>query len=322
MRTTSISPATVLSALQAPRLRRATRVTLAFAGGLGCVSSQASPGDAGTQAEGDSGAASHEGGSGGGSSSGDAAGGTTTAGVVGFYTGGTGSLGSPNQFVGAFDQGSGHLTGSSPCDQPVGACTYCGGTDAGPSGGNLMIAFVSAGVLTLTDGTTKIGTLPYMGDDAGMGDYTSDQSTNAALVWAAGDTLSVSATGSPVIPAFSASIKAPQDIAGVNPGLSLAAPAVAVSTSKPFVLSWTPSSDGGQMELVLGGFSGGGTASCRASESDGSLTVPASILQKFGSGGGTLGFSKTVSKPVSVPGVTMLIQALAPQLTASVTFGP
>ena len=284
----------------------------------GCSSSSAgAAGDGGTAFSGDSG--------GGGSSDGGAdSGGAVTAGLVGFSSGGSGPLSGAYTIVGVFDRGSGTPgTGAQMiCETPVGSCTYCSGhVDGGTSGGTLMITLLSAGVLTVKDGTTTLGTLDYQADDAGMGDYEIDSNSDPTLTWAAGDTLSASATGGE-IPAFSASITAPQDIAGLMPALSLTS-TTTVSTSAPFVLSWTPSSDtGAQMELVLGGVSGGATASCTAADSAGSITVPVAILQKFGMGGGSMGLTKTVSKPVAVTGASIKIQATAPAVDGSVTFGP
>jgi hypothetical protein len=246
-----------------------------------------------------------------------------TAGLVGFASGGSGPLSGAYTIVGAFDRGSGTAgAGAQICETTVGSCTYCANhVDGGTSGGTLMITLLSAGVLTVKDGTSTLATLDYQGDDAGMGDYEIDSNTDATLTWAAGDALSVSATGGE-IPAFSASITAPQDVAGLMPALSLTS-TTTVSTSAPFVLSWTPSSDtGAQMSLVIGGFSGGGTASCTAADSAGSIAVPAAILQKFGMGGGTMGLTKTVSKPVAVTGASVKIQATAPAVDGSVTFGP
>lgn len=291
----------------------------------GCSSSSAgAAGDGGTAFSGDSGGGGGSDGGGGGSSDGGAdSGGTVTAGLVGFSSGGSGPLSGAYTIVGVFDRGSGTSgAGAQICDTPVGSCTYCNGhVDGGISGGTLMITLLSAGVLTVKDGTTTLGTLDYQADDAGMGDYEIDSNSDPTLTWAAGDTLSASATGGE-IPAFSASITAPQDVAGLTPALSLVS-STTVSTSAPFVLSWTPSSDtGAQMELVLGGVSGGGTASCTAPDSAGSITVPVAILQKFGMGGGTMGLTKTVSKPVAVTGASVKIQATAPAVDGSVTFGP
>jgi len=276
---------------------------------LGCTSSSAGnhAGDGGTQ-NGDDGGD-------------DGGGATVTAGEVAFFSGGSGPTSGAYTIVGAFDRGSGHVTGgTSPCDAPVGDCTFCGGKlDGGALGGNLTITLLSAGVLTVKDGASTLATLSYQADDAGMGDYEIDSNKTPSLTWSAGAMLSASATGA-AIPAFSADITAPQDIAGLSPALSLTSP-VSVPTSSPFVLSWNPSSDGAQMVLVIGGDTGT-TASCTVAESAGSVSVPASILQKIGAGGGTMSVNKTVSKPVAVTGATVTIQASAPQVAGSVMLGP
>jgi hypothetical protein len=171
--------------------------------------------------------------------------------------------------------------------------------------------------MTFQDGTTTLATIPYVGDDAGDGDYEIDSNSTPTLTWADGVTLTASATGAE-IPAFTASITAPQDIAGLSPAFSLVA-AVTIPTSSAFVVSWTPSTDDGQFSLVLGDLTGG-TAQCTGAESAGSLTVPTAILQQLGTGGGTVTLEKTVSKPVPVTGATVTIQAVAPQVEGSVTF--
>jgi hypothetical protein len=323
MRRRSTACASILSCV--PLTIGAVSVALACGALGGCSSSSSGAvGDGGPSFSVDSGGGGPSDDGGGSNDGGADGGGTVTAGEVGFASGGSGALAGAYTIVGVFDRGSGHLgsgTGSAICETPVGSCTYCNSNvDAGLSGGNLMITLLSAGVLTVKDGTTTLGTLDYMADDAGMGDYEIDSNTDPALTWAAGDTLSASATGG-AIPAFSASITAPQSIAGVTPALSLTSSAT-VSTSTPFVLSWTPSSDtGAQMNLVIGGFTGG-TASCTAADSAGSVTVPVAILQKFGTGGGTMGLTKTVSKPIAVTGASVTIQATAPSVDGSVTFGP
>ena len=341
MRRRSIASAAAPAAPCPRGLRGRREVPFAALGGLaavlacgalaGCSSSSAgAAADGGPASSGDSGGGgSDDGGPGGGGSSdgGADSGGTVTAGEVAFFSGGSGPQSGAYTIVGGFLRGSGHAgggTGSAICETPVGSCRYCNSissADAGPSGGGVTITLLNAGVVTAKDGATALGTLAYNADDAGMGDYELDSNADPTLTWAAGDTLIASATGGQ-FPAFSASITAPQAITGVTPALSLAS-AAAVSTSAPFVLSWTPSSDtGAQMGLVIGGYSGSGTASCTAADSAGSITVPPAILQKFGTGGGTMGLTKTVSKPLAITGVTAMIQASAPAVDGSVTFGP
>jgi hypothetical protein len=286
-------------------------VVLAFL--AGCTSNNTSPGGGG---------GSSGGSSGGGSSSGSTAddGGVVTAGAISFASGGSGVQAGAYTIVAVFDRGSGHLDGTSPCTAAVGNCQFCGGPDAGKTTpGNLQFSLLSAGTMTFQDGTATLATIPFVGDDAGDGDYEIDSNSTPTLTWADGVTLSASATGGE-IPAFSASITAPQDIAGLSPAFSLLTP-VTIPTSSALVVSWTPSTDDAQFSLVLGDFSGG-TARCTGAESAGSLTVPTAILQQLGTGGGTVTVEKTVSKPVPVTGATVTIQAEAPQVSGSVTFGP
>jgi len=283
----------------------------------GCTSSTSSktPEGDGTQNGTDGGGETSDGGSGA----------TVTAGEVSFASGapsnGSSITAGAYTIVAVFDRGSGHLNGSSPCDAPVGNCTFCGGSDGGLTSGNLTIDLLGAGVITVKDGANTLATLPYDADDAGQGDYEIDSNGTPSLSWASGDTLSATATGG-AIPAFSASITAPQDIAGLTPSLSLTTSAT-ISTSSTLVVSWTPSSDDGQYVLVLANDTkAGATASCAVAESAGSVSVPASILQQLGTGSGTASLTKTVSKPIAVTGATVSIQAVAPQVVGQVTYGP
>jgi hypothetical protein len=254
------------------------------------------------------------GGSGGDAATGDEGGSSGPAGGVEFFTGG-GDTSGPFTVTAGFDRVSGTGTGNSPCEMAVGDCQYCGPVEGGAG---VHVTFLSAGVITVDDGSKTIATLNF---SATGESYEADSQTDSSLKWSPGDALGVSAAGE-TIPAFSGSIAAPKDIAGVAPALSFGAP-TAISTGKDFVLSWTPSSDDGQMKLVLGNEKNTyKTVSCTVAEGAGSVSVASSLLQKLGAGGGTAGLTKTVSKSVAVSGAQVSIMASAPQVAGTVTFGP
>jgi hypothetical protein len=205
------------------------------------------------------------------------------------------------------------------CTTAVDGCQFCGGSDAGISPGNLMLSFLNAGVLTTKDGSSTLATIDF--SDAG-GVYEYDSNMHPSLTWNAGDKLSASATGGQ-FPAFSGSVTAPQDIAALSPALTLTT-AASVSLSMPFVLSWTPSSDDGTFSFVLSLESpGGGQIGCTAKESAAMISIPTSVLSQLKASAGTMGvasLTKTVSVPLSVTGVTLSIQAVAPQVVGTISF--
>jgi hypothetical protein len=242
-------------------------------------------------------------------------GGSGLGGAVSFFTGG-GSTGGPFSVVAAFDHVTGTPTGYTPCEAPVGSCKYCGPIEGGSG---LQVTFISAGALTVDDGSKTIATLDF--DSQTGGDYDGTSTSTPSITWNPGDMLSVSAAGG-MLPAFSGSVTAPQNIAGVNPALTLTGNAT-ISTGSNFTLSWTPSSDDGQMKLVLASATSSfETVSCAGDESAGSFSVSSSLLRKLAMGGGTAVLTKTVSKSVTVSGAQIAIQASSPQVAGSVTFGP
>jgi hypothetical protein len=220
---------------------------------------------------------------------------------VSFQAGG-GPASDPGAYtiVGAFDQISGTPPDEAPCGPAVGGCSLCAPADGGVKPGNLMINFVSAGTLTVKDGSNTLATLPFNADAGGT--YEIDSDSTATLTWAVGDDLAVSATGG-TIPAFSGSITAPSDFAGVTPTFSLLTP-VPISESGGFTVTWTPSSDNGSITLVVGVAAEMNRVSigCTVDESVGQIVVASSLLTQlagFGDTTGTLTLSKTVKTKVS-----------------------
>jgi hypothetical protein len=251
---------------------------------------------------------------------GDSGGSSGPSGLVAFYQGG-GADSDAFTLVAAFDEGSGMLGGTSACSATVDGCTYCSSAaDAGTKPGDLKIKLLGAGTLTFKADAKTLATLKY---SSKAGDYETSSVTDSGLTWAAGDTLSVTATGG-AIPAFSASIPSPHAITGVKPAFSLSK-AVNTSDDDAFVVSWTPSSDDGTMSLVLGYDmeSHPGTVGCTAAESTGKITVPASVVKQLtggAAGSGTVGLTKMVTKPVSVTGASVKIQASPPGVSGSLMF--
>jgi hypothetical protein len=243
------------------------------------------------------------------------------AGLVAFYQGGGPDL-DAYSLVAAFDEASGKGGGgTSPCAAAEDGCMYCSSSaDAGIKPGSLKIMFLGAGTLTFKDDAKTLATVMY---SSTVGAYDVSSVTQPSLAWASGDTLSVAASGG-AIPAFSASIAAPSAITGVTPALSLEK-TFNTSDSGPFVIHWTPSADDGTMSLVLGYDveAHPGTVGCTAAESAGTITVPASVMKELtggAAGSGTVSLNKSVTKPVSVTGASVKIQASPPGISGSVMF--
>lgn len=266
--------------------------------------------------------ASGDGGETPGKDSGGGGGGTSSevAGGVSFLAGGTGIGSSPFLIDATFLKGSGTFkTSSAVCGTAVDGCQLCGVGDAGISSGTFQMTMESAGTITTKDGSKALTTLSYVSAGTG-GTYSSG--TSAGLTWSPGDTLSATATGE-AFPAFTGSVTAPKDIAGVQPALSLLK-SVSAKASDAFVVSWTPSSDNATMQLVVGGMSSSATIGCTADESAGKITVAASLLAGLpglAGGSGTVSLTKQMSTSVNVAGVSSLfVQASAPKVSGLVSF--
>jgi len=215
------------------------------------------------------------------------------------------------------------VTGTShySCDTAINGCQYCPPVPTVPADGGVstVFTFLSAGTLTIDDNSSLLATLSY---DADAGVYSTFQAGDDSLSWNPGDSLNVVASGGQIA-AFNASVTAPQLLSNVVPALSLTS-AITVSLSSPFNISWTPSSDGASMNLVLGADSAnGGTISCTGPESLGQFTVAASILANYaGATGGTASLTKSVTHSFDAGAAALEITADAPQATGSVTYTP
>ena len=190
-----------------------------------------------------------------------------------------------------------------------GSCCY-----APPTGGG-GTAPVGAGTLTFFDGTTTLGTIAF--------DATNGYGTLGSATWNGGDALSVKAPGD-TVHAFQAATTAPADFAGLTPDLTTGA--VTVSVSQSWTLSWTAGSPGAQSLLVLitpaASQTGEGSITCSPNDSDGTVTVDASLLANFQSGNtGQISIERINAGDGAADNGSIVYQVSA-GVTANVTFGP
>jgi hypothetical protein len=151
-----------------------------------------------------------------------------------------------------------------------GSCCY-EPPPATSSSGGLPTAY-SAGTITVADGSTTIGTLPFA-----SGAYAVlDSATTPAFTWNPGDSLTVSAPGA-TIDSFNATVKAPGLIAGLTP--SFTAPAITLASD--WTVTWTPDTQSGETMIVTvtsQGTPAKGEVSCTVADSAATVTVPAALL--------------------------------------------
>jgi hypothetical protein len=147
----------------------------------------------------------------------------------------------------------------------------------------------SAGVITLADGTSSLGTLTP--NNNGSYPVVTNQT------WNAGDTLSANAAGD-VVHTFQGTVTAPTGVSITAPTGSGALGLASVSTSQPLLVSWS-GAGGDKIYVVLTGLSGAsltctcdlhGTNACKTSNT---LTLQGAALANFaGQAGGLLGVAK------------------------------
>ena len=201
------------------------------------------------------------------------------------------------------------------CYVPPGMAGDAGTTDAGTS------ALPTAGTLTVKDGPNTIATIMPMASGA----YSDTSTMDMGLKWAAGDMLTFSAAGDKVH-AFMGTVTVPEDIAGLNPPLSITMPAT-VSVGGDWVLSWTAGSAGSdKMELLVTALKNGATADgiivCTGMDSDAKITVPKAILGMIGSS--DTGFASLTRASVDMPSddnATVTIQA-STSASGTLKYGP
>jgi len=157
----------------------------------------------------------------------------------------------------------------------IGVCCFVPQTTACP-----FPSSVSAGAITVSDGSTLLGQIPY---SDGYGDLSSSSSNNVA--WHAGDTLNVSAPGAPgFVNSFMGSVVVPADLTGISPAAIANGTALTIPKSHDFVVSWTPGTGTSQVVLYLSDITLEDIA-CKVPVTAGTITVSSTLLQMLGSGG-------------------------------------
>jgi hypothetical protein len=188
----------------------------------------------------------------------------------------------------------------------VGACCYRPASGTAPTP-------AYAGTITVSDGATTLVTLTAP-------DYVASSMATTTLTWAPGDTLKVSAAGG-AIDAFTYSEVAPAVITGVTPSFTTP---VAVSTSKDFVVTWTPNGDA-CTEISFGfgqeGAAAGDSIGCVADDSVGTITVPKALLSKFTATTGTIVIERINAAETYVTNAAVGL-VVANVQTGTTTYGP
>jgi hypothetical protein len=135
----------------------------------------------------------------------------------------------------------------------------------------------TAGTITISAGGTTLGTLTGPG-------YAATNAMMTALTWTPGTMLKVSGSGG-TVDAFSATVVAPALLTGVSPSFS--AP-LTVPLKSDLVVSWTSAKEACS-EISFGLSQGAGMPhiGCVVPDSDGTLTVSASLLGKLTATSGT-----------------------------------
>ena len=174
--------------------------------------------------------------------------------------------------------GQGALNASTNCPgTQMGSCCYA------PSGQPCDLPTqASAGNITVTKGGQGFGQLTFTDGYYNPLDSSNATSCAGPFSWQAGDTLSVNATGAASMAgSFTGSVVAPADVANVMPALT---GTVSIPKSRDFVVTWTPGTGTAQVNLILEDVIFAGV-SCTAPVTNGTVTVPAALIQKLGSGG-------------------------------------
>ena len=165
----------------------------------------------------------------------------------------------------------------------VGSCCYTPPSDGGTTGPTPTP--VSAGGITIKDGTTTIGTMSPNGTTY----PTLTSGTTSTLKWTDGDKLDVSAAGD-TVHAFSGSVTTVSLLAGVQPALSFTQPTV-ISKSQNFTISWT--SGTGAVALTLTQTAAQGVITCESATDTGTFTVDKSLLANFTAVAGAISLTRS-----------------------------
>jgi hypothetical protein len=184
-----------------------------------------------------------------------------------------------------------------------GSCCYIPpavASDAGVMNDAGTVAAVSAGTITIKDGTSNIAALsPLMN---GGGYAITSGTMNPSVTWTPGDMLSISAAGD-TVQAFTGSLTTADDFAGVTPAPSTTATPVPLSSD--FAISWT-AGNGTNVTALLAVKSG--TITCQVSDSAGTVSVPSALRGKLTTmQEGVLTLSRSVSTKVSGSNATVTL---------------
>jgi len=202
--------------------------------------------------------------------------------------------------IGAFYSGIVH---SDACNgMMVGACCYQTPASTPPG--------ISAGTLTVTDGSTTLATLMSP-------EYASSSELDKSVMWAPGDTIKIAGSGG-MFDAFSLSVVTPSLLSGVKPALSAA---LTVPTSSDLVVTWTPS--GQACSKVIFGLSQANENAgigCSADDSDGTLSVPSALLGKFTATSGTASIQRVETAGVLAANGVVGVAASNVNFQKSVTY--
>ncbi len=121
--------------------------------------------------------------------------------------------------------------------------------------------------------------------------------------WSAGDAIHVVADGADVS-AFDASAPAPAPLSGLSPAWG-ASDDIAIATTAPFTITWTPDANATAMGLFLVAEDPAppndlrAAILCRVPDSGGTMTVPASMLGRIHPG--DLAAASSLTREVSIP---------------------
>lgn len=171
---------------------------------------------------------------------------------------------------------------------------------------------VSAGTITIDQGTTKIGTMAPMTIGTTMNVYTDTSGTDATLKWAGGDTLGFTAAGA-TVNAFTATVVAGGFMQNVNPALSRTT-TLTVPKASDFTITWTAGTTAGSLAYfviaALDGSTSDGTIACQVMDSAGTVTVPKALLGNMMTGDNlTLALDRLRTNEVTMGNVTVRVDA-------------
>lgn len=194
-------------------------------------------------------------------------------------------------------------TGTGTCSgTKSGNCCYT--APAAPSDAGVVTPMAEgAGVITVKDAAATIATLTPAGTT-----YTAvTNPPTAALTWAAGDSIAISAVGD-TVHAFSGTVTAAALFAAITPAFSFTA--TTVPRGADYVLTWTAGT--GTVTLIasaLKGAASDGTIICSATDT-GTMTIPTALLSMFTAADtGDLSLTRTIPADASVDNATITLSS-------------